>query len=133
MTSKSNGRYGGDRATPKISEQAVGDILESDFKIARHWMDVKIIGVLERQIKKWNLPTRPTKTSDTRSAAFASLLSVELDAIPPANLRELVTSAILKHLPEAAMEIKAVEEESTRVYLAALANAKSGDRPEAAQ
>lgn len=116
----------------RAAEQAVGDILESDFDIPRQWMTVKILGVLERQIGAWKLPTRPTKTSDSRSAGFASSVSVELDAIPPANLRELVTGAILKHLPEAAMGIKEAEEESTRVYLAALANAKTDDHPEAA-
>jgi hypothetical protein len=59
-------------------------------------------------------------------------LSVELDAIPPAMLRELVTDAIVEHLPDEAMQIKGAEEESTRAYLAVLADAKNGDRSDAA-
>ena len=40
------------------------------------------IAVLPWQIHEMDLPTRPTKTSDTRSKGFSSV-SVELDAIPP--------------------------------------------------
>jgi len=116
----------------RASEQAVGDILESDFDVDRSWMTVTIIGVLERHINAWKLPTRPTKNTDSRAAGFASSVSVELDAIPPAKLRELVTDAILEHLPDQAMEIKEAEEESTRAYLAALADAKNGDQPDTA-
>src|SRR5215468_5927877 len=41
------------------------------------------IAVTEAQIADWDLPTRPTKASDTRAKAFGSTLSVELDAIEP--------------------------------------------------
>src|SRR5262245_21047240 len=41
------------------------------------------IAVTEEQIDDWNLPTRPTKKSDTRSKSFGSTISVELDAIDP--------------------------------------------------
>jgi hypothetical protein len=36
------------------------------------------IAVTEQQIADWDLPTRPTKASDTRAKAFGSALSVEL-------------------------------------------------------
>jgi hypothetical protein len=57
------------------------------------------IAVTEEQITDWDLPTRPTKTSDTRSKNFGSTLSVELDAIEPNQLRALVQEAIERHLP----------------------------------
>src|SRR5262249_21626183 len=48
----------------------------------------------QEQIADWDLPTRPTKASDTRAKAFGSTLSVELDAIEPNQLRALVQEAI---------------------------------------
>jgi hypothetical protein len=57
------------------------------------------IAVQPWQIEEWALPTRPTKTSDTRSKNFGDV-SVELDAIDPDRLRELVGDVIERHLPE---------------------------------
>ena len=50
------------------------------------------------QIRGWNLPTRPTKASDSRAKGFGDI-SVELDAIAPKDLRALVRGAIENHLP----------------------------------
>jgi len=38
--------------------------------------------VTHEQIEQWNLPTRPTKQSDTRAKKFGSATSVELDPSP---------------------------------------------------
>jgi hypothetical protein len=65
------------------------------------------------QIEQWNLPTRPTKASDTRSGGFGSI-SVELDAIDPERLRLLVRQAIEKHLPRRQFEILKAAEQSER-------------------
>jgi hypothetical protein len=51
------------------------------------------IAVTQRQIDEWNLPTRPTKQSDPRAKKFGPV-SVELDAINPNKLRELVADVI---------------------------------------
>src|SRR5215472_6408360 len=56
------------------------------------------IAVTPEQIAEWNLPTRPTKASDTRSKGFGNI-SVELDAIDPNALRALVQETIEQHLP----------------------------------
>ncbi len=67
------------------------------------------VAVNEHQIAAWNLPTRPTKVSDSRSRNFAGE-SVELDAIPPATLRALVRSCIERHIdPEILARTKEVE------------------------
>ncbi len=58
---------------------------------------VERVAVTEEQIAGWNLPTRPTKTTDSRSKGFAGE-SVELDAIPPAQLRALVRDCIERHI-----------------------------------
>jgi hypothetical protein len=53
--------------------------------------------VTQQQVTDWNLPTRPTKRQDTRAKNWRGE-SVELDAIPPAQLRQLVRDVIESHL-----------------------------------
>jgi hypothetical protein len=72
------------------------------------------IAVTEAQIADWDLPTRPTKASDTRAKAFGSTLSVELDAIEPNQLRALVQETIELHLPAEQYEMLKAAEESER-------------------
>jgi hypothetical protein len=68
------------------------------------------------QIAYYRLPTRPTKSSDSRAKRFGSDVSVELDALPPNTLRELVQSHILKHVDHDELarlrQIEAAERES---------------------
>jgi hypothetical protein len=79
----------------------------------------KRIAVTPWQIEYWNLPTRPTKTSDTRSKKFGDI-SVELDAIDPEKLRGLVRAEIEQHLPPRQFEILKIAEESERDLLQSL-------------
>jgi hypothetical protein len=65
------------------------------------------------QIEQWSLPTRPTKTSDTRSRNFGDI-SVELDAIEPGRLRSIVSDALQRHLPQEQLSILKAAEESER-------------------
>mgnify|MGYP003375015305 CR=1 FL=1 len=69
------------------------------------------------QIRAWNLPARPTKTSDTRARAFGSDVSVELDAIHPDQLRRLVHDAVERHLPAHAYDVLKTAEASERTFL----------------
>jgi hypothetical protein len=78
------------------------------------------IAVTEQQIADWDLPTRPTKASDTRAKAFGSTLSVELDAIEPNRLRALVQETIERHLPPEQFEKLKAAEESERDLIARL-------------
>jgi hypothetical protein len=77
------------------------------------------IGVTLEQIEQWSLPTRPTKASDTRAKNFGHI-SVELDAIAPDALRDLVRSAIEVHLPAEQFEVLKTAEASERELLASL-------------
>ncbi len=52
------------------------------------------LAVTPAQIKSMHLPMRPTKRGDTRGKRFKGE-SVEVDAIPPATLRDLLRAAIL--------------------------------------
>ncbi len=74
------------------------------------------LAVSKGQIAEWNLPTRPTKSSDTRSKGFGEI-SVELDAIAPETLRQLVRTAIERHLPPKQFEVLKAAEESERTLL----------------
>lgn len=71
------------------------------------------VAVTPEQINDWSLPTRPTKQSDTRSHRFQGE-SVEVDAIPPSTLRDLVEVCIIKHINADALEKLEVIEESER-------------------
>ncbi len=53
--------------------------------------------VLPDQVTRWNLPTRPTKKTDSRAKGWRGG-SVELDAIPADLLRRLVTEVITQHI-----------------------------------
>jgi hypothetical protein len=78
------------------------------------------IAVTQRQIDEWNLPTRPTKQSDSRAKKFGPV-SVELDAIDPNKLRELVDDVIARHLPPDKYHILIEAEKSERTLFQGLA------------
>ena len=83
------------------------------------------VAVTPSQIKKWSLPARPTKTTDSRSRTFGDI-SVELDAIPPDRLRQLVQFAIERHLPKRQFEILKAAEASEREIIMRLVNGMEG-------
>jgi hypothetical protein len=74
------------------------------------------LAVTPEQIRDWDLPTRPTKTTDSRAKGFGAV-SVELDAIPPDRLRSLVHGAIEQHLPAGQLEVIKAAEDSEREIL----------------
>jgi hypothetical protein len=80
------------------------------------------IAVTRAQIEIWDLPTRPTKTSDSRAKGFGEI-SVELDAIEPNQLRHLVRYFIEIHLPPEQFEVLKAAEESEREVLTMIARA----------
>ncbi len=73
----------------------------------------KRLAVWPSQIHQWDLPTRPTKTTDSRSKTFGDV-SVELDAIRPDDLRALVEAAIQRHLPADQFRVLLEAERSER-------------------
>ena len=78
------------------------------------------VAVTPRQIKRWNLPTRPTKQSDSRSKGFDGE-SVEVDAIPARTLRALVRACITQHVDRDALATLELAEDSERQILKAFA------------
>jgi hypothetical protein len=75
------------------------------------------LAVMPWQITEWDLPSRPTKATDRRAKKFGSDISVELDAIEPERLRELVSSAIERHMPPDEFAIlKEAEASERRIF-----------------
>src|ERR1035437_852063 len=87
----------------------------------------KRIAVTPKQIRDWRLPTRPTKTTDSRAAAFVDedgeqRPSVELDAIEPRRLRAMVKACILHHQPQKVFDKLERQQERERAALRELIN-----------
>jgi hypothetical protein len=86
------------------------------------------LAVTPEQIRDWRLPTRPTKQSDSRSRGFGDI-SVELDAIPPGDLRGLVQRAIEQHLPPDKYAVLKVAEESEQRLIKCLVGMAKANLP----
>lgn len=83
--------------------------------------------VNRNDIAFYNLPTRPTKASDSRSKNFGGE-SVELDALPPSTLRGLVEGLITRHIDRGQHERLMRVEESERQSLQTLIAGIKGER-----
>lgn len=79
------------------------------------------VAVTQSQIDDWDLPSRPTKVSDSRAKNFGSV-SVELDAIDPNTLRSLVDEVISRHLSAEQYEILIEAEKKERDLFVGLAD-----------
>jgi hypothetical protein len=95
-----------------------GEKIEQTLRELAPRADIRFerIGVTPAQIVRWSLPTRPTKQSDSRARGFGDI-SVELDAIDPGTLRDLVKSYIEMHLPARELAVLRAAEESERTLL----------------
>ncbi len=80
------------------------------------------IAVTPEQIAEWRLPSRPNKSSDNRTAKFEGAASVELDAIEPGRLRQLVEDCVTNHIDEWDLEVLRVAEESEREQMQVFAD-----------
>jgi hypothetical protein len=78
------------------------------------------LAVTPTQISEWQLPTRPTKRTDTRARNFEGE-SVEVDAIPASTLRGIVSDAITSHIDPWRYEAHLEVEQQERAGLRALA------------
>ncbi len=81
---------------------------------------VERVALTEQQIEEYRLPTRPTKRAGNSHAQTFAGDSVELDALPPRVLRDLVRNVIEKHISPAATMALREAEDSERELLRAL-------------
>ena len=78
--------------------------------IERHLLDNETVhfhfervAILPEDIEKYNLPTRPTKKTDSRSAKFEGE-SVELDSMDMRIIKQRVRDCIMENVPEELMQ-----------------------------
>jgi hypothetical protein len=73
--------------------------IERDIRTFAPWSEIHFerVAVTPEQIVTLALPTRPTKATDSRSRDFEGE-SVEVDAIDPDTLRDLVRDRIIQHI-----------------------------------
>jgi len=97
-----------------IDESVAGQILDFGAKFS-----FERIGVLPEDIEKFNLMTLPVKHSDTRAKAFIEKYGhkcVELDALPPNELKRRIREVIGKNIDvekwERMYEIEAQEQKT---------------------
>ena len=88
---------------------------------------VERIALTEEQIGEHRLPTRPTKRDGNKHAKNFHGDSVELDALPSADLRNLVRDCITRHISEHQLEVLRASEESERDFLYQLADERAED------
>mgnify|MGYP003375782444 CR=1 FL=1 len=101
------------------SGRAISANLERDMRAHGAWVTVERVALEPSQIEYYDLPTRPGKASDSRHAKFAERYgdaSVELDALPPNVLEQMVRQMILGNIDREVWrrtaEIEALERET---------------------
>jgi len=80
---------------------------------------VERVALTKEQIEEFNLPTRPTKREGNRHAKGFDGDSVELDALPPHVLRDMVRETIEQHISPSDLRALRAAEESERELLRA--------------
>jgi hypothetical protein len=99
---------------PKSLEENLGEMCE---QLRCPPPIVTRVALTEAQIKRYRLPTRPTKRDGNTHAANFRGDSVELDALPPRVLRDMVREVIEKHVLPAQTDALRAAEESERNLL----------------
>jgi len=98
----------------------IRDRLAADFGVE---VDLRMIALTPEQIAAYDLPPAPAKKTGTRAAAFVAKhgdVSVELDALPPDVLQDLVRNSIVELMDLSAFETEADTEAEERAQLAAV-------------
>jgi hypothetical protein len=113
-----------------------GSIMLNDIiQRARHYAPEAVfhceqVALTRQQVTNYNLPTRPTKTENNFHARhFSDAVSVELDALEPDDLREMLHDAIEAHIDLQALATMCAAEESERQILSAMGDGFTEDAP----
>jgi len=100
-----------------IADTVTTELVRRSYPTEVH---VERLAVSREQIEEYRLPTRPTKTTDSRARKFMrehGTGSVELDALPPAALRGLVRENIERHMDSEKLRVMKLAEEQERNLL----------------
>jgi hypothetical protein len=97
------------------------DILRDFLVRCPVWEDIKHIAVRPEQVVDMNLPVAPGKAKDSRAAAFEArhgeLIQVEVEAIPPDDLRRLYTDALNEFWDADVFQASLEQEQADRARL----------------
>jgi hypothetical protein len=91
-------------------------------------LDFRRIGITAEQIEAYDLPTKPRKAKEKRALHIES--TVEAEAMPAGNMRQLLRDAIEGLLPPDALRIAKAAEESERRALDLVATTLDRDASE---
>jgi hypothetical protein len=83
-------------------------------------IEIRRLAVTPEQTEFYGLPTRPTKTTDSRSRNFVGR-SVEVDAVPASELRRILRDFIAQFIDEHALAVLQESERSERQVLRRMA------------
>lgn len=78
-------------------------------------VEVRRIALMEDQVIKWKLPPAPVKLKDSRTANWNGLGQVELDAVRPEKLMQLLENAIYEIFDDGLYDDLLHQEEEERV------------------
>lgn len=98
--------------------RSISENFDMGFRV---YVDVQVIALTEDQCLELGLPPAPIKASDSRSANFAGLGQIELDAVKPEMLDEWAENAIKANFNnDLHVELLSQQEEETFTYRQAL-------------
>jgi hypothetical protein len=105
---------------PKSLENRLNEFCNDGFRLQPPFC-VERIALTKEQIEQYRLPTRPTKRDGNTHALKFAGDSVELDALPSSDLRELVRDCIERHISQSTLDTLREAEASEREILEQLA------------
>jgi hypothetical protein len=96
---------------------SISEVIERDLRKYSDNAEIHFtrLAITPEQIDEWALPTRPTKTTDSRAKNFVGG-SVEIDAISAAELKVMVNNAIVELIDPSAYWPVVTAEESEREF-----------------
>ncbi len=97
----------------KAEAWCIGDIPEV-LALETPWLACDRLSLTPDQIDEYELPVRPPKTSDVRTARFTGRGSVKVEALPVAVLLAIVEDAILRLIDAETLAAAELAEESER-------------------
>lgn len=87
---------------------------EDDIAGSTAWLEVERLALLPEQIEAHDLPVRPPKASDARTASFSGPGAVEVEALPVEALLAIVEHAITDRIDTEALRVAELAEASER-------------------
>jgi hypothetical protein len=102
------------RRSLRADADTYGGTLMEHLRDWTGWLVCERLALTAAQVEEYDLPTRPPKASDVRTAGWSGAGAVEVEALPVAALLEIVENAILERIDIAALAIAETAEKSER-------------------